>query len=313
MKEVTKMFKCPVEGCNEMFTRNNNRRRHIRHFHGEDPDKYLFRSGAFKHVPKAPVGARKIVLLPDFHHPHHNIPALRAVLQFLEYFKPDEVNLIGDAMNMDSSDHWLRDKGNLRAREGKRIIEGYSWFDQDILSKIEQVAPQAHWVYMGGNHEDWINAVIDKDPALEGLIEPEIVLNLAARGWEWIPYIMVKGDETSKGRKRYGKLTVMHGTKTTKYHSEKVANDSSTSVAYGHTHDIQRYSKVFEDDPKSFHTAEAIGCLCNLHPAFMKGNWHRWVNAFGVLYVREDGTYNLYTPVIIKGRFTYAGIEFNGN
>jgi len=307
------MFKCPVEGCNEMFTRNNNRRRHIRHFHGEDPDKYLFRSGAFKHVPKAPVGARKILLISDLHHPHHNIKAWRAVLQFMEWFEPDEVNLMGDGMNMDSSDHWLRDKGNLRAREGKRIIEGYSWFDQDILTKIEQVAPQAHWVYMGGNHEDWINAVIDKDPALEGLIEPEIVLNLAARGWEWIPWIVKRGNSVTRGIKQYGKLLVFHGQYTNKYHAAKTADMFSKSCAYGHTHDLQLYTKVTVDDHKGYHTAQSIGCLCEMSPAFMKGRYNRWVNAFGVLYVNEDGSYNLYTPIIIRGKFVFNGIEFNGN
>jgi len=32
--------------------------------------------------------------------------------------------------------------------------------------------------------------------------------------------------------------------------------------------------------------------------------------AFGVLYVREDGNYNLYVPVIIDGKFTFAGKVF---
>ena len=307
------MFKCPVPGCDKVFTLNNNRRKHIRNVHKEDPDKYLGRGGWSKIQPEPSTGTQKIVLLPDFHHPHHNVPALRAVLQFLEYFKPNEVNLIGDAMNMDAVDHWLRDKGNRRALEGRRITEGYSWFDQDILTKIEKTAPQARWTYMGGNHEDWINIVVDRDPALEGLIEPEIVLNLAARGWEWIPYLVKKGGSVTRGIKTYGKLLVFHGQYTNKYHAAKTADMFSKSCAYGHTHDIQSYTKVTVDDHRGFHTAQSIGCLCNMSPAFMKGKYNRWVNAFGVLYVRPDGMYNLYTPIIVKGKFTFDGIEFNGN
>lgn len=310
-KEVT-MFKCPIDGCNEVFTLNNNRRRHIRIVHKEDPDKYLGRDGTFKTVPKAPTGTRKVVLLPDLHHPHHNVAAWRAVLQFLEWFKPDEVNLIGDAMNMDAVDHWLRDKRNLRALEGRRIIAGYDWFDQDILSKIESTCPQAHWCYMEGNHEDWINIVVDRDPALEGLVEPEIVLKLRQRGWEWIPYLTKKGNSVTRGIKHYGKLIVFHGQYTNKYHAAKTADMFSKSCAYGHTHDIQLYTKVTVDDHKGYHTAQSIGCLCEMSPAFMKGRYNRWVNAFGVLYVREDGTYNLYVPIIIKGRFVFNGIEFGG-
>jgi hypothetical protein len=37
---------------------------------------------------------------------------------------------------------------------------------------------------------------------------------------------------------------------------------------------------------------------------------NRWVNAFGVLYVRDDGLYNLYVPVIINGKFVFEGKIF---
>ena len=42
----------------------------------------------------------------------------------------------------------------------------------------------------------------------------------------------------------------------------------------------------------------------------MRGKMNRWVNAFGVIYVREDGMFNLYTPVIVKGKFTFTGKTF---
>ena len=307
------MLKCPIPGCRAVFTENSNRRRHIRNQHGEDPDKYLGHDGTLKAVPKAPIGARKIVLLPDFHHPHFNPAVLRAVLQFLEYFKPDEVNLLGDAMNMDAVDHWLRDKGNRRALEGKRIVAGYDWFDHDILTPIEKIAPQAHLTYMEGNHEDWIHIVVDRDPALEGLIEPEKVLQLAKRGWEWIPWLVKKGNSVTRGTKQYGKLLAFHGQYTNKYHAAKTADMFSRSCVYGHTHDVQSYTKVMVDDHKGYHTAQSIGCLCEMSPAFMRGRYNRWVNAFGVLYVNADGTYNLYVPIIVRGKFIFDGVEFNGN
>lgn len=307
------MLKCPIPGCKALFTTNSNRRRHIRQEHNADPDTYLDRGGDFKKVPEAPKGAKKVVLLPDLHHPHHNIAAWRAVLQFIEWFKPDEVNLLGDAMNMDAVDHWLRDKNNRRALEGRRIIGGYDWFDQDVLTKIEMAAPQAHWVYMGGNHEAWIDIVVDHDPALEGLVEPENVLHLAQRGWEWIPWTVKKGNLVKRGIKQYGKLLVFHGEYTNKYHTAKTADMFSKSCAYGHTHDLQLYTKVTVDDHRGFHTAQSIGCLCEMSPAFMKGRHNRWVNAFGVLYVHEDSSYNLYVPIIVRGKFVFNEIEFNGN
>lgn len=307
------MFKCPVQGCKAVLTMNSNRRRHIRDVHGYNPDEYLIRGGYVRINPETEKKPKKVLLLPDLHHPHHNVIAWRAVLQFIDWFEPDEVNLLGDAMNMDAVDHWLRDKGNRRSLEGRRIVAGYDWFDQDILTKIEKAAPQAHWVYSGGNHENWIDIVVDRDPALEGLIEPEIVLKLAQRGWEWIPWKITKGSSVHRGIKKYGKLLVFHGEYTNKYHTAKTADMFSRSCAYGHTHDLQLYTKVTVDDPRGYHTAQSIGCLCEMSPVFMQGKHNRWVNAFGVLYINEDGTFNLYVPVINRGKFIFCGKEFNGN
>ena len=50
----------------------------------------------------------KIVLLPDIHHPYHNKPAVNAVFQFIKWFKPHAINILGDGMNMDFCNHWKR-------------------------------------------------------------------------------------------------------------------------------------------------------------------------------------------------------------
>lgn len=253
---------------------------------------------------------KRVILLPDLHHPHINKPAVNAVFQFIKGFKPHVVNLIGDAMNMDAIDLWKKKKGNNKHFEGKRILKDYESFDRDILTPLEKLIPRdCEKTYMGGNHEDWINTVISKDQNLEGMIEPEIKLRLKERGWEWIPYIK----NNRRGIKQYGKLLVFHGDYTNIYHAAKNANTHSKSCVYGHTHDIQLYTKVFTDDYQSFHTAQSIGCLCELTPEFMRGRKNRWVNAFGVLYVREDGLWNLYVPVIIRGKFTFNGKTFDGN
>ena len=126
--------------------------------------------------------------------------------------------------------------------------------------------------------------------------------------FERIPWIK----NNRRGIKQYGKLLVFHGIYANKYHAAKTADTFSKSCAYGHTHDIQSYTKVHIDDYKDYHTAQSIGCLCNTSPAFMRGRGNRWVNSFGVLYLQSDGHYNLYTPIIVKGKFVYAGKLFGG-
>jgi len=255
---------------------------------------------------------KRIILLPDLHHPHINRPAINAVFQFIKQFKPDVINILGDAMNMDAVNHWKMAKGAKKYFEGKRLQKEYESFNKEILAPLEKILPRnCEKCFMGGNHEYWIDTLIEKLPQFEGMIEVETSLRLKERGWEWIPWIRYDDltDSYLRGIKQYGKLLVFHGQYTNKYHSAKTADSYSKSCAYGHTHDLQLYTKITVDD-KGFHTAQSIGCLCNTSPEFLKGRMNRWVNAFGVLYVREDGNYNLFAPVIIDGKFTFEGKTF---
>lgn len=257
--------------------------------------------------------ATRHVILPDLHHPHHNKEAFEAVLQFLRWFKPDEVVLLGDALDMLAVSHWLEDKGQRRQQENLRLIEEYETFVRDILVPIQKTCPKANKVFMGGNHEDWAVQLVDKAPKFEGMVEPEICLRLAERGWTWIPYLSKNqhGDVTM-GTYKIGKLLMFHGMYANMYHAKKTADTMSMSSVYGHVHDVQSFTKVHVDDPRSYHTAQSIGCLCRKAPEFMKGRANKWVNAFGIVYARPDGNYNLYVPHIIKGQFTFANKLFGG-
>ena len=254
---------------------------------------------------------KKAVLLPDIHHPFHNRKAVRAVLRFIKWFQPDIVVLMGDALEMRAIDHWKKEKRNLKYFENVRLLHDYQEFDKDILKPIERLVPNARKIYLAGNHEHWaVTGVNNCNPQLEGLTEPENVLRLKERGWEWIPFI---GKHGKRGFIKLGKLTLVHGHYTNKYHSAKTADTYSKSTAYGHTHDIQLYTKVHVEDPTDYHCAMSIGCLCDKSPEFLWGQPNRWVHAFGIMYIRPGGAYNLYVPVIIKGEFSYAGKNFNGN
>jgi len=258
---------------------------------------------------------RRILLLPDIHFPKHNKEAIAAVFQFTKWFKPHTVVLVGDALEMDAINQWKMSKGNNKHFEGKRLKKEYDGFDAEILTKLEKITPKGcERIYMGGNHEVWATMFTNKLTPIEGMIEPDAYLKLKERGWKWIPYLVSdNGCGVKQGTCQFGKLLVMHGAYSNKYHAAKVADMYSKSVAYGHVHDLQMYTKVFSDNATSYHTAQSIGCLCNTSPEFMRGRGNRWVTAFGVLYVQDDGYYNLYTPVIVRGKFVYAGKLFDGH
>lgn len=250
---------------------------------------------------------QKAIILPDIHHPFHNKKAVRSVFEFTKWYKPDIVVLLGDALEMRAIDHWKKGR-NKKYFEGVRLLDDYKRFTKDILEPIDKICPKARKVFMGGNHEDWVRQMINKFPQeLEGVIDIDKSLNLQERGWEWIPFIDRK---SRRGIMKLGKLTLTHGHYTNKYHASKTSDTYSKSVVYGHTHDRQLHTKVHIEDPNDFHSAESIGCLCDQSPEFLWGQPNRWVHSFGVVYIRDGGNYNMYVPVIIRGKFTYSGKTF---
>jgi len=231
----------------------------------------------------------KAIILPDIHYPLHDEPSWNAVLSFIPWFKPDEVVLLGDALEMQSIDHWKEEKGNRRVFNGKKLLNDYEGFIRDILQPLEQLCPKAKKVYMGGNHEEWAYQMVDRQPQLEGLIEPEIAMKLAERGWQWVPYLIAQAGRLLPGMYKIGKLQLTHGQYTNLYHANKMAQAYDRSIAYGHTHDIQVFTKIHTKNPSDYHSAQSIGCLCNSSPAYLWGRPNKWVHAFGALYVRPDG------------------------
>jgi len=261
----------------------------------------------------------KIILLPDIHYPHQDKTAIKAVFEFIKWFEPNTVVLLGDALEMESINHWQKEKGNRLFQEDKRLLEEYEGFDREILTPLDRLCEpydkrrrKPRKIYMGGNHEHWLNGLFSKFPEFIGMLGIEKTLKLKERKWEWIPFMVNDSTGVHRGIVQFGKLLVFHGQYLNKYHAAKTAETYSKSCAYGHTHDIQFYTKVFADDI-GYHSAQSIGCLCNRSPAFKWGKANRWVNAFGIIYLRESGMFNLYVPIIIEGKFVYAGKLFDGN
>ena len=239
------------------------------------------------------------VILPDIHHPYHDKGSIRAVFEFLEDYGKElsYLVLLGDQMDMQSMSHWL--EGKTRILEGKRLVKEYENFDRDILTPIEEMlSKNCKKIFFIGNHEDWVNQMIDKDPVrLEGLAEIDRNLQLKKRGWKIIPF-----NKTYK----LGKLTLCHGLYTNQYHARKMVDVFSKSVIYGHTHSLQEFCKSTPIDVADVHKGKSIGCLCNLNPIFMKNRANNWVHAFSIVYLYNKGWFNEYTVNIIRGKFAWG-------
>lgn len=231
----------------------------------------------------------------DLHYPLHDPILLKNILKEIKSFKPDVLVLGGDNMNMSAVDHWLHDKGLVRQLEGKRIMSEYEGFKTDILGPIEKLLkPSCRKIWLNGNHEDWIELAIDKNPQGEGYWEIENNLHLKAYGWEVYPY-----GKTAK----VGKLYLHHGQYTNQYHAKKTVDVFEKSIMYGHVHTYQVFTKITPLDNEA-HTAISIPCACLLNPEYRRNQPNTWVSGFVEFFVLPCGNFNAYPIVATAGHFT---------
>lgn len=239
----------------------------------------------------------RAILLPDIHYPGVDWPSMGAVNQFMGDFNPHVRVYMGDQISFDSISTWNKNKPLLK--ESQRLFSDYSGFDEEILRAHESVAPKSKGVFMYGNHEQRVKWYIESNPELEGMLEPEVVLNLEDRGYEVIEYNSIY---------KLGKLRVIHGYYYNIYHAAKTVSVFEDSVVYAHVHSPQMHTKMSPVDSSNYHMATCLPCLSNIKPDYKKNAPTAWINGFGVVYVdNETGFFNLYVVIINKGKFIWNG------
>lgn len=248
---------------------------------------------------------KHLIVLPD---PHIRAKAggedkrsIAAVEKYIKDAEPDEIICIGDFLDFNCiSDH---NAFNLRATEGETIQRDYNVANK-VLDRWQKLTPKV--VLLEGNHDYRVERFIDAYPKMAGLLEVETGLRLRERGIKWVR-------SWSKGEKyRVGNATFIHGRYVNDHHAKKHAEAFGRPIFYGHTHDIQLYSKVTEGDNKTV-VGQSLGCLCEYQQYYLKGFPNRWQQAFAEFYVREDGFFNYTVTMIFNHKFIGPnGKEYHG-
>ena len=242
-------------------------------------------------------GIRKWLAFGDLHVPSHDMEAIRAMVSFAKDYKPDALLNLGDFCDCESVSHWMKDKR--LSLEGKRVqneidetLAISDWFDEQLPTVKKKV-------YCAGNHEEWLKMYVDEHPALHGLIDFE--QDLRDRNWEVVPY---------NTRYKIGYLRAFHGLRVNKHHALATLNDLGVSCIYGHTHDRQEHTISHDDGEKS---AQSIGCLCKMNPAYAKNRPKRWVHGFATIdEIIETGEFFIDFVKIIDGKFCRNGKLYRG-
>lgn len=238
----------------------------------------------------------RVLVLPDIHlEEDMDLSVVNLALRFGAWFKPDQTIVLGDLINFDYISHWV--EKDLIRQEGKRLKTDFILGNR-ILDRIDKFT-KGKKIFLIGNHDDRLVKWIGQHPCIEGLINLTHNLHLIERGYKVYPQGKVY---------KIGHACFVHGWYWNIYHAAKHVTQMGDNIFYGHVHDIQSYTKPnYEQQPN---IGQSLGCLCSLNPEYRKNRPNSWVNAFGVFYFFADGQFNHYIPIIINGRFNFAGKVF---
>lgn len=241
------------------------------------------------------------VLLSDIHHPDYSKPAIKAAFSFIERNKAKikGVVLLGDNMDCVNISRHTEGKPRLRTRGG--IARDFSQFNRDILLPLEsKIAPGTEKVFFLGNHEDWLEQWLDKNPEFEGMVSFDTCLKLSERGWEVVP----QGEH-----REVGKAYLVHGdgVGSGMHVAKKLVDSFCATAIMGHVHTASMHTKVSQVKSKDKWVGYTLPTLGTVSPKYAKGRPNAFVHGFGIVELWPNDFINVYIPIISEGRFSFAG------
>ena len=237
-----------------------------------------------------------MVITSDWHIPFHDIEALRAFINFLYEYQPDELILNGNINDCSAfSTHPKMREIAQTFRTAKQERE--YWFP--IAELLRDVLPDARITYIGSQcHEGWIDNWTALSPIL---IEDE---NYTIKNWfklddfgiDYVPEVY-----DPLGNKE---ILVTHGTVARSKGGNSAyatMEQEGTSIIQGHTH---RLAQVFKTTSVGETVAIEGGCLCQRTPWYhLKGRrlMMDWQQGFVLLNSKDNSFSTSCIPIIRDG------------
>lgn len=247
----------------------------------------------------------RMIAMPDTHLEHADRAALNCFVKYVIHAQPDIFKILGDFLNAGGLSHWDSD-----SFDPKRVVPECLSGREFLWNLRRKLKKTSTWIYLEGNHEDWINQflVYGANPQLfDGLEKLGLDINLVKLleldklGFEFFKVNQII---------RIGKAAFTHGLYTGDAHAKKHLIKVKGSIYYGHCHDGQSYEDTSMDGPVE---SQSFRCLCDLNPKFLKGRLNNWAHGFGEFFFFPDGSYTKVLHQIIDGRMVHNGRLFDGN
>ncbi|KKQ08154.1 MAG: hypothetical protein US20_C0023G0011 [Candidatus Pacebacteria bacterium GW2011_GWF1_36_5] len=233
----------------------------------------------------------KVVQINDTHIPYHDPKTLKAIFDFLDYFKPDKLIIAGDFLDFYELSKF--DKNPAR----KFSLQDELDIAYKILKGFKELVPEIHFI--SGNHEQRLRRFLWKNPELSSLKVLEIakLLNLDLLDIHYHEHNFI-----------YNDFIFTHGgivRKHSGYSAKAELDKHGTSGSSGHTH---RLGSAYKTDHRGTITWFENGCTCLLEPEYIQGI-PDWQQAISVFYFDDNRFSPLQIP-IIKNQFIFDGRRF---
>lgn len=233
-----------------------------------------------------------------------NPKAVTAVINFAKDWGPDVLVLGGDQLNAGSISHWNHGKPIMS--EGLRLKDEMDTLDETVLTPLEATKSVKRKIWHTGNHEQWIADFIAGNPAIEGLVEPEVYLRLEERGYETYS----QGEISKLGKINYVHGDAVLGRGTTVNPAKTLVNAYRRNIRAGHIH---TYSAAIEQtavDARDYHSGIIVPSLSIKNPYFVKGRPNCYMQGFYWGYVWPDGEFTDQVTIINNNQFTVGGRRY---
>lgn len=227
------------------------------------------------------------LIVPDIQYPYHDALMLKKLISVAEYMQPDQIVLIGDAIDFPQVSRWS--KGRKGEHDGtlQSHIDG---FLRALVEPVRQVVPRAVMVWLEGNHDARLKDYVEGNAPAAGPLRALEMKSLFELDKYAVDYV--------RGPWRLGANTyAIHGHESGGYCASANAWDvkftkrygSDKNFIFGHTHQPFIIHRAFGYEGKvSPRFTMNVGSIMDpVQASYVKDGAVSWVMSFGVL--RDDG------------------------
>ena len=253
--------------------------------------------------------SKSYVVISDTQTPYEDKKAMKAVIDFIGQYQPDEIVHIGDVVDFPQPSRWT--KGTRQEFEGS-VFKDSAYTIKNLIQPLRAVYG-GDIGFLEGNHDLRARAYLDKyAPALSetNAFNMETLLEFENYEIRKLPdfYKFTDGWVFTHGHLGGISLSRIAGNTAL-----NAAKKLGVSVIMGHTHrlGIGSHSVGYGGTINQTLTGMEVGNLMDMKSAgYLKGAAGNWQQGFGVVHV--DGKHVQATPVRISGKkFVVDGVTYS--